>query len=475
MALNGQRARTSGPCPTPSYAHPHRRRPSAGRCLTESKPRFSRPGRRRDSGDRRGVRAEPRRRRRGSGQWRAFSRSIAEGQVATEEPFVLGVQRYTGAAAATDPRTRELLDTGGRRSADPARLSGRRAGLGSAVARREGSPRPRAASPDVGDPPFAGQEVELDPAGPRRRIRGGRRDSADGSERGGGLQDGTATGSGQVMGVSCEIRHADADSLTRSVRYSGDALIIASSTTARRRPVRRVSSPREHKSAASPTPPCPSSTPVPRPRPAAPVRGALRDGLDLQPGMAVGLFGGSFNPAHDGHAHVAETAMRRLGLDRVVWLVSPQNPLKDAADTAPAGRAHGLGPGRGGAGGAGPSMIVSDFETRVGTPMDHRHPARPDRAASGRALRLADGVGQSGQFPPLARLDRHHADDAGGRHRPARHRCWKAAPPRPPRASPRPRIPTSEARAAADDAGPGLDLSDGAAEPPLLDRAARRA
>ena len=44
--------------------------------------------------------------------------------------------------------------------------------------------------------------------------------------------------------------------------------------------------------------------------------------------MAVGLFGGSFNPAHDGHAHVAETALRRLGLDRVVWLVSPQNPLK---------------------------------------------------------------------------------------------------------------------------------------------------
>jgi nicotinate-nucleotide adenylyltransferase len=52
--------------------------------------------------------------------------------------------------------------------------------------------------------------------------------------------------------------------------------------------------------------------------------------------MAVGLFGGSFNPAHDGHAHVAETALRRLGLDRVIWLVSPQNPLKSSRDTAPA-------------------------------------------------------------------------------------------------------------------------------------------
>ena len=63
--------------------------------------------------------------------------------------------------------------------------------------------------------------------------------------------------------------------------------------------------------------------------------GALRDGLNLAPGMRVGLFGGSFNPAHDGHAHVAETAMRRLDLDRVIWMVSKQNPLKDTADTAP--------------------------------------------------------------------------------------------------------------------------------------------
>ena len=46
------------------------------------------------------------------------------------------------------------------------------------------------------------------------------------------------------------------------------------------------------------------------------------------PGMKIGLFGGSFDPAHEGHAHVAETALKRLGLDRVWWLVSPQNPLK---------------------------------------------------------------------------------------------------------------------------------------------------
>ena len=55
--------------------------------------------------------------------------------------------------------------------------------------------------------------------------------------------------------------------------------------------------------------------------------GALR-GDGLSRGMRVGLFGGSFDPPHAGHLHVAQTAMRRLGLDQVWWLVSPQNPLK---------------------------------------------------------------------------------------------------------------------------------------------------
>nr|WP_292134047.1 nicotinate-nucleotide adenylyltransferase [Brevundimonas sp.] len=82
----------------------------------------------------------------------------------------------------------------------------------------------------------------------------------------------------------------------------------------------------------------------------------------LAPGMKVGLFGGSFNPAHDGHAHVAETAMRRLGLDRVVWLVSPQNPLKHARDSAPL--AERMASARRQA--QGPAMIVSDFESRIG-------------------------------------------------------------------------------------------------------------
>jgi nicotinate-nucleotide adenylyltransferase len=49
----------------------------------------------------------------------------------------------------------------------------------------------------------------------------------------------------------------------------------------------------------------------------------------IAPGMTVGLFGGSFNPPHDGHRHASLVALRRLGLDRVWWLVTPGNPLKD--------------------------------------------------------------------------------------------------------------------------------------------------
>jgi len=49
----------------------------------------------------------------------------------------------------------------------------------------------------------------------------------------------------------------------------------------------------------------------------------------------VGLFGGSFNPAHAGHAHIAREALKRLDLDEVWLIVSPQNPLKAAGGMAP--------------------------------------------------------------------------------------------------------------------------------------------
>jgi len=86
----------------------------------------------------------------------------------------------------------------------------------------------------------------------------------------------------------------------------------------------------------------------------------LRPGFHLEPGMTVGLFGGSFDPAHPGHAHVAETARERLGLDRVIWLVSPQNPLKPRSAPLAARMASARSQAHG------PSMIVSDIEQRIG-------------------------------------------------------------------------------------------------------------
>lgn len=48
----------------------------------------------------------------------------------------------------------------------------------------------------------------------------------------------------------------------------------------------------------------------------------------IAPGLRIGLLGGSFNPAHDGHLHASLLVLKRLELDYVWWLVSPQNPLK---------------------------------------------------------------------------------------------------------------------------------------------------
>ena len=69
-------------------------------------------------------------------------------------------------------------------------------------------------------------------------------------------------------------------------------------------------------------PPCSRSLPAPSLR-------RMRARLPfVPPGTAVGLLGGSFDPAHEGHVHVTREALRRFALDRVWWLVSPGNPLK---------------------------------------------------------------------------------------------------------------------------------------------------
>ena len=64
----------------------------------------------------------------------------------------------------------------------------------------------------------------------------------------------------------------------------------------------------------------------------------VRRALRLPPlarGLRVGLFGGTFDPPHQAHRAACLIAMRRLGLDRVCWLVTPGNPLKDTRGLAP--------------------------------------------------------------------------------------------------------------------------------------------
>ena len=60
------------------------------------------------------------------------------------------------------------------------------------------------------------------------------------------------------------------------------------------------------------------------------------DGVTIGRGrQRIGLLGGSFNPAHEGHFYISSEALKRLQLDAVWWLVTPQNPLKAADEMAP--------------------------------------------------------------------------------------------------------------------------------------------
>lgn len=81
-------------------------------------------------------------------------------------------------------------------------------------------------------------------------------------------------------------------------------------------------------------------------------------------GLRIGLFGGSFNPAHEGHRYVAETALKRLNLNYVWFLVAPQNPLKPVrgmmslAERLASARAIAAGDRR---------LIVTDIEQAIGS------------------------------------------------------------------------------------------------------------
>lgn len=81
----------------------------------------------------------------------------------------------------------------------------------------------------------------------------------------------------------------------------------------------------------------------------------------------VGVLGGSFNPAHDGHLHISLEALKRLGLHQVWWLVSPQNPLKPERGMAPLAtrlqEARNIARGSAGSG----RIVVTALEAQLGT------------------------------------------------------------------------------------------------------------
>lgn len=79
-------------------------------------------------------------------------------------------------------------------------------------------------------------------------------------------------------------------------------------------------------------------------------------------GQTIGLLGGSFDPAHEGHAHITREALKRFGLDRVWWLVSPGNPLKTRGPAALDKRIA-----RAGEVMQHPRVRITDIETQLGT------------------------------------------------------------------------------------------------------------
>lgn len=84
-------------------------------------------------------------------------------------------------------------------------------------------------------------------------------------------------------------------------------------------------------------------------------------------GQVIGLLGGSFDPPHAGHLHISREALKRFGLDRLWWLVSPGNPLKPHGPAPLTARLHAAR-----ALVDHPRIEVTDFEARAGT----RHTAQ---------------------------------------------------------------------------------------------------
>jgi nicotinate-nucleotide adenylyltransferase len=83
--------------------------------------------------------------------------------------------------------------------------------------------------------------------------------------------------------------------------------------------------------------------------------------------MKIGLFGGTFDPPHEAHLAACLLAMKRLQLDRVWWLVTPGNPLKDTRGLAPLAERMALARSLA----QHPRIDITDLEAEIGTRYTH--------------------------------------------------------------------------------------------------------
>ncbi|MCL4111674.1 UNVERIFIED_CONTAM: hypothetical protein GTU68_023630 [Idotea baltica] len=83
-------------------------------------------------------------------------------------------------------------------------------------------------------------------------------------------------------------------------------------------------------------------------------------------GQRIGLLGGSFDPAHEGHLHISVEALKRFDLDQIWWLVSPGNPLKTRGPAPLARRVKVAGNVA-----KHPRIMVTDIEAQLGTRYTH--------------------------------------------------------------------------------------------------------
>ena len=133
------------------------------------------------------------------------------------------------------------------------------------------------------------------------------------------------------------------------------------------------------------------------------------------PGMHIGLFGGTFDPAACGAPRgAAFWRMKRIGLDRVWWLVTPGNPLKDTSGLAPLARAH--------AGRARSLRIIRastspTSKRELGTRYTYQTVSYLVRRLPAGAFRLDNGGRQSACLPSLAALARNRKSGTDCRRR----------------------------------------------------------